>query len=128
MKTPYYKATDQTGGSARLAEPLGALRAAGRAPAAAVRAHTIGGALQRHARHKTSHADLNLHALSRETPDNLGQHAGTWMSCIERISNSAHACKTDSQKYYPLQKELVFERFCESLKTEGGNRTVNKNL
>jgi hypothetical protein len=84
--------------------------------------------------HKSENTPLSSVLVNEEGPwveqdkpvDRQWDYAGTWMSGIESISNSAHECKTDSQKYYPLRKELVFERFCEPLKTEGGNRTAKK--
>jgi hypothetical protein len=84
--------------------------------------------------HKSENTPLSSVLVNEEGPwveqdkpvDRHWDYAGTWMSGIESISNSAHECKTDSQKYYPLRKELVFERFCEPLKIDGGNRTGRK--
>lgn len=84
--------------------------------------------------HKSENTPLATVLVNEEGPwaeqdkpvDRHWDYAGTWMSGIENISNSAHACKKASQKYNPLQKDLVFKRFCEPLTSDGANRNARR--
>jgi len=56
--------------------------------------------------------------------DRHWDYSGTWLNNIDKIGLNAHKSEVEWQKYYPVDKDEVFKRFCEPIQNNDPQNTV----